>query len=106
MKDRVCVITGGTDGIGKEAAYGLARQGATLLIHGRDAEKGARAVAELRARSGNSAIEFLQADFASLADVRQLAAAILERAPRIDVLINNAGGMFVKRRVSKEGNEL
>ena len=106
MKDKVCVITGGTDGIGKEAAYGLARQGATLLIHGRDADKGARAVAELKARSGNPAIEFLQADFASLADVRRLAAAIIERAPRIDVLINNAGGMFVKRAISREGYEL
>jgi NAD(P)-dependent dehydrogenase (short-subunit alcohol dehydrogenase family) len=106
VKDKVCLITGGTDGIGKEAAYGIARQGATLLIHGRDAEKGARTVEELKARSGNQAIEFLQADFASLVDVRRLAAAIIERAPRIDVLINNAGGMFVKHRVSKEGYEL
>lgn len=106
MNDKVCVITGGTDGIGKEAAYGLARQGAKLLIHGRDPDKGARAAAELEARSGNRAIEFLQADFGSLADVRQLAARIKERAPHIDVLINNAGGMFVKRKLSKDGYEL
>ena len=105
MKDRVCVITGGTDGIGKAAAYSLAVQGARLLVHGRDPDKGARAVAELKARSGNPAIEFLQADFSSLAEVRRLAAAVLERTPRIDVLVNNAGAIFVKRTLSKDGYE-
>ena len=103
MKDKVCVITGGTDGIGKAAAYGLAVQGARLLVHGRDPDKGARAVAELKARSGNPAIEFLQADFGSLAEVRRLAAAVLERTPRVDVLVNNAGSIFVKRALSKDG---
>jgi NAD(P)-dependent dehydrogenase (short-subunit alcohol dehydrogenase family) len=106
VKDKVCVITGGTDGIGKEAAYGLAVQGARLLLHGRDPAKGARAVAELKERSGNSAIEFLQADFSSLADVRRLAAEVQERAPRIDVLVNNAGAIFGKRTLSKDGYEM
>jgi NAD(P)-dependent dehydrogenase (short-subunit alcohol dehydrogenase family) len=106
MQGKVCVITGGTDGIGKEVAYGLATRGARLLVHGRDPAKGARAVAELEARSGNPAIEFLPADFSSLADVRRLAAAVLERTPRIDVLVNKAGGIFVKRSVSKDGYEM
>jgi NAD(P)-dependent dehydrogenase (short-subunit alcohol dehydrogenase family) len=106
MKGKVCVITGGTDGIGKAAAYGLAMQGARLLVHGRDPDKGARAVAELKARSGNPAIEFLQADFSSLDEVRRLAAAIKERTPRIDVLVNNAGAIFVKRALSKDGYEM
>jgi len=105
MKGKVCVITGGTDGIGKAAAYALALPGARLLVHGRDADKGARAVAELKTRSGNSAIEFLQADFGSLAEVRGLAAAVLARTSRIDVLVNNAGGIFVKKAVSKDGYE-
>ena len=106
MKGKVCVVTGGTDGIGKAAAYGLATRGARLLVQGRDPEKGARAVAELKARSGNPAIEFLAADFGSLAEVRRLAAAVLERAPRIDVLVNNAGSIFFKRAVSKDGYEM
>lgn len=106
VKDKICVITGGTDGIGKAAAYALAVQGARLLVHGRDPDKGVRAVAELKARSGNPAIEFLQADFSSLVEVRRLAAAILERTPRIDVLINNAGGVFGKRALSKDGYEM
>ena len=105
MNGKVCVITGGTDGIGKAAAYGLATRGARLLVHGRDPDKGARAVAELKERSGNKSIEFLQADFGSLAQVRQLAAAIRERAPRVDVLLNNAGSIFVKRAVSEDGYE-
>ena len=106
MKGKVCVITGGTDGIGKAAAYGLATRGARLLVHGRDPNKGARAVAELKARSGNPDIELLPADFGSLAEVRGLAAAVLERARRIDVLVNNAGGIFFKRAVSKDGYEM
>ncbi len=106
MQNKICVITGATDGIGKEAAYSLARQGARLLIHGRDPDKGARALAQIKARSGNPQIEFLQADFGSLADVRRLAAALMERTPHIDVLINNAGAMFVNRAVSKDGYEL
>jgi NAD(P)-dependent dehydrogenase (short-subunit alcohol dehydrogenase family) len=102
---RVVVITGGTDGIGKAAAYELARQGGRLFVHGRDPHKGARAVAELKSRSGNSAIELLQADFSSLADVRRLAAAIQERTSRVDVLVNNAGNMYTKRAVSRDGHE-
>lgn len=106
MSDTTCVITGGTDGIGKAAAHALALQGARLLIHGRDPQKGASAVAEIKARSRNAAVEFLQADFSSLGDVRRLAATLMERAPRIDVLINNAGGMFARRKLSQDGYEM
>lgn len=106
MKDKVCVITGGTDGIGKAAAQALALQGARLLVHGRDPDKGARAIAEIKARSRNPNIEFVRADFGSLADVRRLAATIMQRTPRIEVLINNAGGMFSKRNLSKDGYEM
>lgn len=105
MKDKICLITGGTDGIGKAAAYVLAQQGATLLLHGRDPDKGRRAVEELQARSRNRAIEFLQADFGSLAQVRQLAATVKLRTARLDVLINNAGGIFARRTLSEDGYE-
>jgi NAD(P)-dependent dehydrogenase (short-subunit alcohol dehydrogenase family) len=105
VNGKVCVITGGTDGIGKAAAHGLAVQGARLLVQGRDPDKGARAVAELKSRSGNSAIEFLGADFSSLDEVRRFAAAVIARTPRIDVLVNNAGAIYVKRALSKDGYE-
>jgi NAD(P)-dependent dehydrogenase (short-subunit alcohol dehydrogenase family) len=106
MQDKVCLITGGTDGIGKAAAHALALQGTKLLVHGRDPEKGARAVAEIKAHSRNPDVEFLRSDFSSLADVRQLAETVMQRAPRIDVLINNAGGMFSRRHLSKDGYEM
>jgi NAD(P)-dependent dehydrogenase (short-subunit alcohol dehydrogenase family) len=106
VNNKVCVITGGTDGIGKATAYGLAKQGARLLVQGRDRDKGARAVAEFKARSGNTTIEFLPADFSSLEDVRRLAAEIVQRTPRVDVLLNNAGAMYVKRALSKDGYEM
>lgn len=106
MTNTVCVITGGTDGIGKAAAHALALQGARLLIQGRDPDKGARAIAEIKARSRNPAVQFLQADFSSLDDVRRLAATLVERAPRIDVLVNNAGAMFAHRKLSKDGYEM
>ncbi|HTC44180.1 MAG TPA: SDR family oxidoreductase [Steroidobacteraceae bacterium] len=106
MNDKVCLVTGATDGIGKEAACALAQQGARLLIQGRDPNKGARAIAELKARSGNPAIEFLQCDFASLAEVRGLAASVTERTAKLDILINNAGSIFPKRALSKDGYEL
>jgi NAD(P)-dependent dehydrogenase (short-subunit alcohol dehydrogenase family) len=106
MKDKLCVITGATDGIGRAAAFALAAQGARLLLHGRDPDKGARVVEDLKARTGNPAIEFLQADFSALAEVRRLATAVLERVPRVDVLVNNAGGVFAKRLLSKDGYEM
>lgn len=106
MKGKVCVITGGTDGIGRAAALELAVQGASLLIHGRDPDKGARAVAELKARSGNPQIQFLPADFSALAEVRRLAAAIRDHTPGVDVLINNAGGFSARRSLSKDGFEM
>jgi NAD(P)-dependent dehydrogenase (short-subunit alcohol dehydrogenase family) len=106
MNDKVCLITGATDGIGKAAAHALAQQGARLLIQGRDPHKGASTVAELKARSGNPAIEFLQCDFSSLAEVRQLGAAVMERTAKLDILINNAGSIFPQRALSKDGYEL
>jgi NAD(P)-dependent dehydrogenase (short-subunit alcohol dehydrogenase family) len=65
-----------------------------------------RAVAELKSRSRSTAIEFLQSDFSSLADVRHLASAVLERTAQIDILINNAGSIFAQRALSKDGYEL
>lgn len=106
MQGKVCLITGGTDGIGKAAAQALALAGAKLLIHGRNPDKGAQAIAEIQARSRNPASEFLAADFGSLEEVRRLAASVVERSPRIDVLINNAGGMFSQRKLSRDGYEM
>jgi retinol dehydrogenase 14 len=106
MTDKTVLITGGTSGIGKETALGLARMNATLVIVGRDKEKTARAESEIRAATGNDHVHHLICDMASLADVRKLATDFLSDHSRLDVLFNNAGAINAKRHLSKDGYEL
>ena len=85
------LVTGATDGLGKAVSVELARAGATVLVHGRSPERAEAAAAEIRTASGNGLLRTCAGDLASLAQVRSLAEAILEREPRLDVLVNNAG---------------
>jgi NAD(P)-dependent dehydrogenase (short-subunit alcohol dehydrogenase family) len=106
LEDKVILITGGTGGIGKAAAIQLARRGATLVLVGRDPEKGEHAVGELRSTTGNLRIEFLRGDLSRMADVRRIAAEFRAMHPRLDVLVNNAGAMFGDYRLSADGIEM
>jgi NAD(P)-dependent dehydrogenase (short-subunit alcohol dehydrogenase family) len=99
------IVTGGNSGIGLETAVALARAGATTLITARDQGRGDMAVAEIRARSGSQLVEVEIFDLGSMASVRQGAAAILARCPRIDVLVNNAGLVLTDRSESEDGFE-
>jgi len=106
MNGKVGLVTGATDGIGKEAALALARRGARVLVHGRDSEKG-RAVVEAIARAtGNGDVDYLHADFASLGQVRELAEHVERRTGRLDVLVNNAGLFSRRRLLTEDGFEL
>jgi NAD(P)-dependent dehydrogenase (short-subunit alcohol dehydrogenase family) len=98
------LVTGATDGIGLATAEALASQGHRVLMHGRNATKGQAAVEAVRAAAGNGEVSFLQANFASLAQVRRLAAD-LDALPRLDVLINNAGCINFSRSVTTDGFE-
>ena len=89
MKNKICLVTGGTSGIGQTAAAALARQGATVLLTGRDRSRGDAAVAAIRDAGGQA--EFLPADLSTMANVRALADAVRGRCDRLDVLVNNAG---------------
>jgi retinol dehydrogenase-14 len=106
MTDKTVLITGGTSGIGKETALGLARMNATVVIVGRDKDRTAIAESEIKIASGNDQIHHLICDMASLADVRKLATDFLSDHSRLDVLFNNAGAINAKRYLSKDGFEL
>ncbi|HEX9227600.1 MAG TPA: SDR family NAD(P)-dependent oxidoreductase [Arthrobacter sp.] len=98
MTARIIVITGASDGIGASAARTLSKQGERVVVVGRSAEKTRGLAEEIGA-------DHFLADFADLAQVRQLAAQLKEKYPRIDVLANNAGGIMGKRELTVDGHE-
>ena len=106
MESKIILITGASDGIGKETAKTLAKQGHTIIMHGRNPQKTETAYKEVKTESGNEKIEYLTADFLSLVEVRKFADKIKEKYDYLDVLINNAGAQFTsKRETTIEGHE-
>lgn len=102
---KLCLITGATAGIGRATALDLARKGATVVITGRNPSKARTTVAELKTASGNPNIDFLIADLSSQSQIHQLVEEFKAKYDRLDVLINNAGGVFAKRQTSPDGVE-
>ena len=76
LSQQTILVTGATDGLGRHLAEHLARSGARLLLHGRDAKRGADTVRAIHAATGNARLGFVQADFASLAEVHSMAARL------------------------------
>jgi NAD(P)-dependent dehydrogenase (short-subunit alcohol dehydrogenase family) len=105
MKDKICLVTGATSGIGKATAMGLARMGATVVIVGRARERGEAARDEIRNLSGNPKVEMLLADLSSQAAIRQLVLDYKAQYARLHVLVNNAGVAPIKRIVTVDGVE-
>jgi NAD(P)-dependent dehydrogenase (short-subunit alcohol dehydrogenase family) len=106
LHGQVIVITGGNSGIGKESAVSLARMGATVVITARNPAKGEAALADIRQRSGSSSVDVMALDLADFASIRGFAAELLERFDRLDVLVNNAGGIISDRNHTAQGFEL
>jgi NAD(P)-dependent dehydrogenase (short-subunit alcohol dehydrogenase family) len=105
MAGKTVLVTGGTGGIGKATAIGLARLGARVGITGRDRGRAEAAAADIRSTSGNPAVDVFVADMSSQAQVRRLAQDVLDAYPRLDVLINNVGGFWNTRHVTADGLE-
>lgn len=107
QRGRVAVVTGANSGIGFETARALAEHGATVVMACRNLDKGEAALSRIRERAPESDVSLMALDLASLASVAAFAAAVRERFPRIDLLINNAGVMMPKRRgETEDGFEL
>lgn len=102
---KTILITGATDGIGKQSALELAKRGHYILVHGRNAPRGKGVVEELKRTTQNPNIELLLADFASLDEVRALAAQVKKKYPRLDILITNAGVFMKNRTLTRDGLE-
>jgi NAD(P)-dependent dehydrogenase (short-subunit alcohol dehydrogenase family) len=110
LPQQTILVTGATDGLGRHLAEHLAGRGARLLLHGRDAERGAETLRAIRAATGNARLDFIQADFSALAEVRAMAAKLTAGIERLDALVNNAGigsgGRGAPRALSRDGMEL
>ena len=106
MSGKICIVTGANSGIGKETALGLAQMDARVVMVCRNADKGKAALEEIRRESGSSQVDLLIADMSSQASVRALAEKIQQKYPRLDVLVNNAGGAAPARKLSADGIEM
>lgn len=105
MKGKVFLVTGANAGIGKATAVGLAKTGARVVMVCRNQDKGEAARAEIVAESGNKDVDLLIADLSAQRSIRQLAQDFNAKYERLDVLVNNAGGVFSSRMVTEDGLE-
>jgi NAD(P)-dependent dehydrogenase (short-subunit alcohol dehydrogenase family) len=104
---RVAIITGANSGLGYDTAAVLAAKGAHVVLAVRNLDKGNEAVDRIKKSSPNAVVELQELDLTSLDSVRQAAGALRTNYPRIDLLINNAGVMYVPtREVTKDGFEM
>jgi len=106
MAGKICMVTGATGGIGEVTARELARQGATVVIVGRDSQRCQHTVESIQRATHNASVEFLCADLSSQSQIRRLAQQFLERHKALNVLVNNVGALFTLRRESEDGIEM
>ncbi len=106
MQGKTVVVTGGTSGIGEVAAIDLAKQGARIVLIARDAGRGDATLAKLKAANPAARHTIHFGDLSSIADMKRVAEAVAAAEPRIDVLVNNAGAVFLSRQESVDGLEM
>jgi NAD(P)-dependent dehydrogenase (short-subunit alcohol dehydrogenase family) len=105
MESKVIIVTGSNSGIGKETAKALAGMGATVVMAVRNRERGETAWAEIVEETGNESVTVMVCDLASRDSIKRFSDDFKSKHDRLDVLINNAGAVFAKRRLSVDGIE-
>ncbi|HSM43652.1 MAG TPA: SDR family NAD(P)-dependent oxidoreductase [Acidimicrobiia bacterium] len=105
MTTKTVLVTGGTGGIGRAIAIGLASMGAHVGITGRDRARAEQAAAAIADESANPTVDVFVADMSSQTEVRRLADEVLVAYPRLDVLVNNVGGFWAHRHLTEDGLE-
>ena len=105
MQGKIILVTGATNGIGKIAARELARLGATVIVAGRNPAKTEQTVQEIKTATGSDRVDHAIADLSLMSGVHSLAQQVQNRYERLDVLLNNAGGIFNERQMTAEGLE-
>jgi NAD(P)-dependent dehydrogenase (short-subunit alcohol dehydrogenase family) len=106
MEGRICLVTGGTSGIGRATARTLAASGSTVKIVARDPARGQATVNDIRRATGNDTVDVLVADLSSQASIRALADTFRREHDRLDALVNCAGAFFRERRLTLDGLEM
>ena len=106
MNAKTILVTGATDGIGKQTAIELARRGWKVLIHGRDKARGAKVLDEINRDNCNENLVLYLADFSSFADVKRMADEIKREQDNLHVLVNNAGTFSKDKLITKDGLEM
>src|SRR5512135_1163403 len=106
LENKTILLTGATAGIGRVAAFELAKMGAHLVILSRNPQKTSQVAQQIRSETGNNQVEAIAADLSIQSEVRRAAAEFTQRFERLDVLINNAGAVFMTRQVSVDGIEM
>jgi NAD(P)-dependent dehydrogenase (short-subunit alcohol dehydrogenase family) len=105
LTDRMIMVTGGTGGIGYQTARMLAGGGARVIITGREADTGEKAAATIRQESGAESVTFIQADHATVGGNQDLAEQVRAAVPRLDIVVNNVGGLYPTRWETADGYE-
>jgi NAD(P)-dependent dehydrogenase (short-subunit alcohol dehydrogenase family) len=106
MKNKIVLVTGSTDGIGRQTALDLAGMGARVILHGRSQERLDAVREDIRQATGSEALDTICADFSSLKQVRSMASSILQKYDHLDVLISNAATYMRERVLSEDGYEM
>lgn len=104
-KSKIILITGSTDGIGKELALSLANNDFIFIVHGRNQEKGHSLITKLKSINHNCQVTYVNGDLSSITEINAMADEILSKFDKIDILVNNAGVIEKKRKLTEDGYE-